>query len=331
MLVLTAVAIGSYSPSSGEASTPAGAWCGILPPMPSPLTRTSATPPPSRLQLPPGRWTTLLDGLCARFPQVGREQWQSRFRRGRVQDVRGQPLAADSPYVVGAEVRYFREVEQEPVIPFEAAVLHVDEHLVVVDKPHFLPVVPAGGYVEQTLLARMVKHLGNPGLVPLHRIDRGTAGLVLFSANPATRDTYQALFRERRIDKRYEAIAPPLPGVEFPCVRRSRLVAGAPFFRMREADGPANSETRIDVIERGTGAWRYALCPVTGRKHQLRVHLAALGAPIAGDRVYPGLVERAPGDWTAPLQLLARSLAFVDPLDGRERRFRSTFRLTLEA
>src|SRR5690606_32248123 len=185
VLVLTAVAIGSYSPSSGEASTPAGAWCGTLPPMPSPLTRTSATPPPSRLQLPPGRWTTLLDGLCSRFPQVGREQWQSRFRRGRVQDVRGQPLAADSPYVVGAEVRYFREVEQEPVIPFEAAVLHVDEHLVVVDKPHFLPVVPAGGYVEQTLLARMVKDLGNPALVPLHRIDRGTAGLVLFSANPA--------------------------------------------------------------------------------------------------------------------------------------------------
>ena len=289
--------------------------------MPSPLTRTSATPPPSRLQLPPGRWTTLLDGLCARFPQVGRAQWQSRFRRGRVQDVRGQPLAADSPYVVGAEVRYFREVEQEPVIPFEAAVLHVDEHLVVVDKPHFLPVVPAGGYVEQTLLARMVKDLGNPALVPLHRIDRGTAGLVLFSANPATRDTYQALFRERRIVKRYEAIAPPLPELAFPHVRRSRLERGEPFFRMHEVDGEHNSESRIDVLDRAGPLWRYALEPVTGRKHQLRVHMAALGAPIEGDRYYPSLCPQAPDDFMRPLQLLASGLAFADPLDGRPRSF----------
>ena len=290
---------------------------------------TDATPH-SRLQLPSGDWATVLDALCARFPSIDRATWLDRFARGRVLDDAGQPIAPDVACRVGMEVRYFREVVDEPVIPFEIEVLHVDEHLVVVDKPHFLPVTPAGAHVHETLLGRLARRTGLDTLAPLHRIDRDTAGLVLFSTNPRTRAAYQALFRERRIDKRYEAIAPPLPGVEFPCVRRSRLVAGAPFFRMREADGPANSETRIDVIERGTGSWRYALCPVTGRKHQLRVHLAALGAPIAGDRVYPGLVERAPGDWTAPLQLLARSLAFVDPLDGRERRFRSTFRLTLD-
>ena len=143
----------------------------------------------SRLQLPPGPWTTVLDGLCARFPAVSRDAWIDRFARGRVQDAAGTPMAIDAPYRVGAEVRYFREVADEPAIPFAETVLHVDEHLVVADKPHFLPVTPAGGFVRETLLARLVQRLGNPHLVPLHRIDRDTAGLVLFSANPGTRST----------------------------------------------------------------------------------------------------------------------------------------------
>src|SRR5690606_1110666 len=140
-----------------------------------------------------------------------------------------------------------------------------------------------------------------------------TAGLVLFSTNPQSRARYQALFRERRIRKQYEAIAPALPGRHFPCVRPSRIVTGEPFFRMQEAQGPANSETRIDVIDRGGRNWRYALEPVTGRKHQLRLHMAALGAPIANDRLYPSVHHRDPGDYSAPLQLLAKSLCFTDP------------------
>lgn len=283
--------------------------------------------PSSRLQLPPGAWTTVLDALCARFPAIDRATWRDRFARGRVLDATGQPLGVDAAYRVGMEIRYFREVRDEPVIPFEASVLHVDEHLVVVDKPHFLPVTPAGGFVRETVLARLVERLGNPGLVPLHRIDRGTAGLVLFSANPATRAAYQALFRERRIEKRYEALAPPLPGVTFPHVRRSRLVRGEPFFRMAEVDGEANSESRIDVIERCGDAWRYALEPVTGRKHQLRVHMAALGAPILDDGFYPVLREEGSDDYGRPLKLLARSLRFIDPLSGRERVFESGRRL----
>src|SRR3546814_8954118 len=119
--------------------------------------------------------------------------------------------------------------------------------------------------------------LGNPALVPLHRIDRDTAGLVLFSANPSTRAVYQALFRERRIHKRYECIAPALPGMSFPLVRHTRLVPGEPFFRMQEVEGAPNSETRIGVLECSDALWRYALEPVTGRKHQLRVHMAGLG------------------------------------------------------
>lgn len=277
----------------------------------------------SRLQLPTGPWLTVLDCLCARFPAITPEQWRDRFARGSVLDAAGVPMAVDAPYRLGAEIRYFREVANEAPIPFEETLLHIDAHLVVADKPHFLPVTPAGGFVHQTLLARLVRRLCNPHLVPLHRIDRDTAGLVLFSANPETRDAYQSLFRLRRIRKRYEAIAPALPELSFPLVRSSRLQAGDPFFRMREVEGMPNCETRIEVVDRAGTSWRYALEPVTGRKHQLRVHMCALGAPIDNDRLYPRLVPIADDDYTRPLQLLARSLAFVDPLSGIARTFES--------
>jgi tRNA pseudouridine32 synthase/23S rRNA pseudouridine746 synthase len=232
-------------------------------------------------------------------------------------------LSADAPYQVGKTILYFREVVGEPQVPFEETLVHVDEHLVVVDKPHFLPVAPAGVHVRETLLTRLVRRLGNPDLVPLHRLDRGTAGLVLFSADPRSRSAYQALFRERRIEKRYEAVAPALPGQGFPMLRESRLLAGEPFFRMREEEGEVNAVTRIEILEPSGDWWRYALFPVTGRKHQLRVHMAALGAPIRNDPYYPELTARSPDDYSRPLQLLARGLSFVDPLNGLEREFAS--------
>ena len=281
----------------------------------------------SRLQLPPGDWTCLLEGLCARFPRIDRGQWQDRFARGRVRDAQGRALAADHPWQVGLEIHYFREVVDEPVIPFQEAILHVDAHLLVADKPHFLPVTPAGGYVQQTLLARLVARTGNPDLVPLHRLDRLTAGLVLFSTRPGARDAYQRLFRERRIVKTYEAIAPALPGQAFPLERHSRLVPGEPFFRMAEAPGEPNARTRIEVIEGEGPWWRYRLHPETGRKHQLRVHMAALGAPIRGDDLYPELNTALQGDATPALQLLAKALAFEDPLTGESRQFRSQLAL----
>ncbi len=284
----------------------------------------------SRLQLPPGPWLTLLDGLCARFPHIAREIWLDRFARGRVQDAVGCVLAVDAAYRVGMEVRYFREVPDEPRIPFEAQILFADADLVVADKPHFLPVMPAGRFVAETLLSRLQAQLDNPALVPLHRIDRETAGLVLFSARAATRNAYQALFRQRDIEKSYQAIAPPLPSLSMPHLRRSNLQAGEPFFRTREAGGAFNSETRIDVIERRAHAWRYDLQPVTGRKHQLRVHMAALGAPIVNDSLYPVLCPREPDDFSRPLQLLAKALRFVDPIDGRLREFESRQALSMD-
>jgi tRNA pseudouridine32 synthase/23S rRNA pseudouridine746 synthase len=280
----------------------------------------------STVHLPPGHWATVLEALCALFPAIDRGRWLDRMARGRVLDGDGRPLAADAPYRAGMRVRYFREVPAEMPIPFTETVLYVDEHLLVVDKPHFLPVTPAGGFVEETLLGRLVRRFDNRALVPLHRIDRLTAGLVLFSANPDSRSAYQALFRERLIEKRYEAIAPGLPALAFPMVRCSRIAAGEPFFRMREVDGDPNSETHIDVIERGDASWRYALSPVTGKKHQLRVHMAALGAAIAGDPWYPVLGDQH-DDYVHPLQLLAKALAFADPLDGRPRAFESGQRL----
>ena len=278
--------------------------------------------PPSRLQLPPGPWPTVLDALCARFPAIDRARWLDRFARGRVLDGEGRPLGVATAYRVGLEVQYFREVADEPRVNGEVVLVHVDAHLVVADKPHFLPVVPSGRFVRETLLARLVERLGNSQLVPLHRIDRDTAGLVLFSADPVSRARYSALFGSRQIEKHYEAIAPALPDLEFPHVRHSRLERGEPFFRMRETDGPPNSSSRIDVLERGDGPWRYALTPITGRKHQLRVHMAALGAPIANDRFYPELLT-APDDPDRPLRLVARRLAYVDPLDGSAREFTS--------
>lgn len=280
--------------------------------------------PPSTLHLPPGAWSTVLDCLCDHFAAIPRERWLDRIARGRVLDADGAPITAQTRYRTGMPVRYFREVADEPAIPGDVHVVHADPHLVVADKPPGLPVTPVGAYVTQTLLARLVTMTGNPDLAPLHRLDRLTSGLVLFSARPDNRDDYLRLFRERRIGKRYEALAPPLPTLDFPLVRRSRIERGEPFFRMREVPGEPNSETRIEVIGRDAALWRYRLRPVTGRKHQLRLHMAGLGAPIANDPLYPQLAAPAPDDPARPLQLLARALDFVDPLTGEPRHFESS-------
>jgi tRNA pseudouridine32 synthase / 23S rRNA pseudouridine746 synthase len=286
-----------------------------------------AVPRPSSLCLPSGPWATVLDFLCGHFAAIDRATWLDRFARGRVLDEHGVPLAATHRYSEGLRIYYFREVPAETPIPFAEKIVHMDDHLLVVDKPHFLPVMPAGVYVEETLQARIVARFGNADLMPLHRIDRLTAGLVLFSTNPQTRAAYQVLFAKRSIVKRYEALAPALPALEFPLRRHSRLVAGQPFFRMCETDGAPNSETAIEVCERRDGRWRYALYPVTGRKHQLRVQMSALGAPICNDPWYPLVGEPTPDDYARPLQLLAQRLTFVDPLSGLQRDFESGMQL----
>ncbi len=281
----------------------------------------------STVCLPAGPWLTVLDCLCEHFSAISREQWRDRIARGRVLDGEGHPIALDLAYREGLRIHYFREVPNEVPIPVQETILYADEHLVVADKPHFLPVTPAGEYVEQTLLRRLIRTLDNPHLVPLHRIDRHTAGLVLFSANKQSRSAYQSLFPTRQIDKRYEAIAGALPELDFPRVHKSRLVDGEPFFRMKEGQGQSNTETRIEVRERNGDLWRYGLYPVTGKKHQLRVHMAALGAAICNDPFYPEVIKDAVDDYDKPLKLLAQGLRFVDPLSGQQRLFESQIQL----
>jgi tRNA pseudouridine32 synthase/23S rRNA pseudouridine746 synthase len=282
----------------------------------------------SHVQVPAGvaKSITALAFLQAQFPSIAPEIWRARFDRGLVLSRQGAPLRAEAQVSVGDDLYYYRELAIEPRIPFDADVIWRDDHLLVADKPHFLPVIPAGRWVRETLLARLRSAFDLPDLVPLHRIDRLTAGLVVFSVNPSTRATYQALFPRREVSKTYEAIAPFRPDLALPRVRRSRIVRGEPFMRMREDhdDAEPNSETRIELIERfDTAQARYRLMPITGRKHQLRVHMAGLGIPIANDPLYPEVREIDDENFGAPMKLLARSLEFRDPLDGRRRRIDS--------
>ena len=280
----------------------------------------------SCVALPHGPWATLLAFLAWRLPAVTPAQWALRLAQERVLDEQGRPLPPDAPFRPGTRVYYYRELDVEPVIPFEETVLYQDGHLLVADKPHFLPVTPGGRYVQQTLLVRLKRRTGIETLSPIHRIDRETAGLVVFSVRPQDRGAYQALFREQAVDKHYEAIAPLRPDLPLPAVYRSRIEADTQFFRQREVAGEPNSETRLARLEVRGALARYRLSPVTGRTHQLRVHLNALGRPIVGDLFYPEVVH-GPGtaheDWGRPLQLLARSIAFTDPVTGAERRFES--------
>jgi len=265
----------------------------------------------------------MLEFLQQFFPEVATATWIARMQKGEVVDADGLRIMPDHVYRAGAQIYYYREVEGEKLIPFEEVVLFQDEHLLVIDKPHFLPVTPSGQYLHETLLVRLKKKLQLEHLTPIHRLDRETAGVILFSHNPASRGDYQSLFHKREMHKVYEALAAPLTKLQLPLTYRSRMVDGEPFFRMQEVSGAPNSETYIEMLENRGNVALYRLRPVTGKKHQLRVHLAALGIPILNDSFYPDLLAEKCNDFSQPLQLLARSISFKDPYTGRERYFES--------
>ncbi len=282
----------------------------------------------SVVALPEGGWLTVVAFLAERFPMIAREMWMARMQDGAVFDDTGAALAPHALFQPHRKIFYYRSLPPERRIPFDAVVLFEDDLLVVVDKPHFLPVTPGGAYVQETLLVRLKRQLGSATLAPVHRLDRDTAGVMLLSKQPATRDRYQALFRERRIDKRYEALARWCPELQFPLRRRSRLAESSAFMQMAEIAGEPNAETLITMLAVDSATARYALQPFTGQKHQLRVHMAALGMPIFNDRIYP-VLEPVPDpaaepDYRHPLRLVARSLAFIDPVTGVQRYFEST-------
>jgi tRNA pseudouridine32 synthase/23S rRNA pseudouridine746 synthase len=285
---------------------------------------------PSVVALPPEMgstetWPTIAEFLVNHFPAVGEATWLRRMQAGDVVDEHGAPVTPQRAYQPNLRVYYYRAIDVEPRIPFDEVLLFQDEHLVAVDKPHFLPVTPGGRFLQETLLVRLKRRLGIDTLAPVHRIDRETAGVVLFSVQPSERGAYQGVFSRRTATKHYEAVVPWRDGLALPLplTHRSRLVPDSHFLRMQEAAGEPNSETRIELLERRGDLARLRLSPVTGRKHQLRVHCAALALPILHDQMYPTLMAEGSDDFARPLQLLATTLAFDDPVTGEARRFAS--------
>ena len=279
---------------------------------------------PSCVALPAGPWPTIAECLVARFPAIAADVWAARIAAGDVVDEHGAVVTSTRPHRPQLRVFYYRSLVDEAHVPFAEAVLFRDAHIVVADKPHFLPVTPSGDHLHETLLVRLKRKLGIDTLAPVHRIDRETAGLVLFSIDPATRGAYQRVFAERAAQKEYECVAAWHDDLALPLTRRTRLVDDpAHFMRMCEVPGEPNSETHIELIERHAALARYRLAPLTGKRHQLRVHCAALGIAICGDRIYPELLPVNTDDAARPLQLLAKSLAFTDPVTGAARTFTS--------
>lgn len=315
------------------------------------------TPPPrdgvsaSRVGVGTGHFSTVANFLVGRFPAV--RDWPERLARGDVLGATGQPLTAEAPCVSGMLIWYWRAPPPEHSVPFEIELLYQDDHLVVVDKPHFLPVTPGGRHLHETVLVRLRQQLGIATLAPMHRLDRDTAGVLVFIVQPGTRNAYHALLRDHQVHKVYEAIAPWREDLVLPLTCRSRLQLqdGAAFMQTQVVPGEPNAETLIELIGRLEAPGRspgerneleddppsvqlahYRLTPHTGRKHQLRAQMSALGLPIVGDRIYPNLwpepaPESAP-DYSQPLQLLAREFSFGDPISGARRRFLSRRRLS---
>jgi len=288
----------------------------------------------SCVALPAGPWLTLLDFLTERLPAVSRHEWATRLANGEVLDAQGHAVHAEQRYASGTRLFYYRHIADEPDLPVQERIVFQDDHLVVADKPHFMPVTPGGQYVRQSLLVRLKRQLGIDTLSPVHRIDRETAGLVLLCVRPQDRNAYQALFRERQVHKVYEAVAPYRADLPLPLTRRSRIEAcTTQFFRSEETQGIPNSETTLSLLKVQGDSALYRLEPVTGKRHQLRIHMNALGLPIQGDQFYPQVL-RGPEDgedFSQPLQLLARSLSFTDPVTGQPRNFTSGQSLRLSA
>ncbi|MFF4050074.1 RluA family pseudouridine synthase [Streptomyces chartreusis] len=299
------------------------------PPPPSPLPQRDGVDP-VRVRLPAvDTWATVRDHLVARL--AGRsEVIDSMLDEGRIVDAEGRPVSRDTAYMPGMFVWFHRELPDEEQVPFPVDVVYRNEHLVVADKPHFLATTPRGSHVTETALARLRRQLEIPALGAAHRLDRLTAGLVLFTVRPEERGAYQTLFRDRKVAKEYESVAPYAPALDLPRTVRSRILKERGVLAAREIEGEPNAETRVELLEHRDGRARYRLTPRTGQTHQLRVHMNTLGVPILGDPLYPVVTDPvAADDFRRPLQLLARVLEFTDPITGLDHRFVS--RRTLRA
>jgi tRNA pseudouridine32 synthase/23S rRNA pseudouridine746 synthase len=277
------------------------------------------------------------DHLVERLPRVDPARIDAMLREERIVG-RDGPIAPDAPFAPEEFLWFHRDLPDEVPVPFEIGLVHRDDDLLVVDKPHFMATIPRGQHIVETALVRLRRELDLPALSPAHRLDRPTAGLLMFVLRPERRGAYQTLFRDRRVRKTYEAVARHDPALALPRTVRSRIVKERGVLRAYEEPGPVNAVTHVELLAHravdggaggGAGLARYRLVPETGRTHQLRVHMTGLGVPILGDDFYPELTGRPLDDFRRPLQLLASELEFRDPFSGAVRRF--TSRLELQA
>jgi len=290
---------------------------------------------PSKLSLPqtnPGV-ATVLEYLIIKFPYIDAKVWRQRMTDGKVHCDDGSLITSQSPFQPQLRIYYYREVESEPDIPFKETIIFQDEHILVAYKPHFLAVIPGGIYVNECLQNRLRRSTGIESLQALHRLDRVTAGLVIFSVNPDTCHRYHDLFKTRQIHKTYQAIAninddENLVGQTWEI--KNCIVQSEPRFRMRVTEGEANSHSVIRCLQQSARKALFELNPVTGKTHQLRVHMQALGWPILNDKYYPYLQQLSADDYSAPLQLLAKQLQFIDPVTQHPRRFSYDGNLSLK-
>jgi tRNA pseudouridine32 synthase/23S rRNA pseudouridine746 synthase len=281
---------------------------------------------PSTVILPRAEppWPSVLAFLIQRFPDIAAHIWAERVRAGKVLDARGRPITPETPYTPLEKIMYFREVGNEAIIPFAEKILFHNDELLVACKPHFLPVIPGGRYVNECLLHRLRATTGNAHLVPIHRIDRETAGIVLFSANPKTRALYQGMFAQGKVEKTYHAIAEyRRPSSQGEWLVENRITRGEPWFRRTVAPGTVNARSHIQRLEIKNDRARFRLRPITGKTHQLRIHMSGLGFRIVNDRYYPDLLPHSTDDFDRPLQLLARRVRFHDPVTNDAMMFQS--------
>jgi tRNA pseudouridine32 synthase/23S rRNA pseudouridine746 synthase len=289
---------------------------------------------PSKLSLPqqnPGV-ATVLDFLILKFPAITRDVWEQRMAEGKVHWHDGSLIQPQTAFAAQQRVYYYREVKIEPVIPFAEKIIFQDELILVAYKPHFLPVTPGGGYVEECLQNRLRNVTGNSNLQAVHRIDKGTAGLVLFSVNPNSRQQYHGLFETQQVNKTYQAIASTInkgARVDQQWEIKNRLEKTEPRFLMHIVDGVANSHSRIRCLQISADNALFELSPITGKTHQLRLHMQSLGWPLLNDTYYPELQASKPDDYSKPLQLLAQKLQFIDPVTQQARSFFSNTELKL--
>ncbi|GAB3624265.1 RluA family pseudouridine synthase [Mariniluteicoccus endophyticus] len=262
------------------------------------------------------------DFLVDRIRPVPPTEIDRMLAAGEFVDAQGIPWEPDAAYRPHTFVWFHRVLREEPPVPFDVPVLYRDERIVVVDKPHFMATIPRGRHITETVVVRLRAALDLPNLVPAHRLDRLTAGVLLLTTGPAWRSAYQGLFENRLVNKEYSALAGFRDDLELPHVRRSHIVKKRGELRAYEVEElPPNSETLIELVERRGDHAHYRLAPHTGKTHQLRLHLSALGIGIVGDPLYPDVLPDDVDDFSTPLELIARRLEFVDPVDGTPRAY----------